>query len=97
MPTYVTLAHWTERGITNYKDFTTRAEDVSKLVESLGGRLRELLCTLGEYDVVAIIDFPDDETATTAALRVGAAGNVRTNTLRAFTIEEMGAIVSKAG
>jgi uncharacterized protein with GYD domain len=56
MPTYVSLGHWTEQGIKNYKDVTRRAEDLSKLVESLGGRLREILVTVGEYDVVAITD-----------------------------------------
>ena len=60
-PTYVSLIHWTEQGIKNYKDTTSRAEDFTKLAESLGGRVRELLWTVGEYDVV--VDFPDDERA----------------------------------
>jgi len=97
MPTYVSLVHWTEQGIKNYKDSMRRAEDFSKLVESLGGRLREALYTVGEYDIVVITEFPDDETATAALLQVGALGNVRTNTMRAFTANEMGGIVSKTG
>jgi uncharacterized protein with GYD domain len=52
MSTYVSLVHWTEQGIKNYKDATRRAEDFSKLVESLGGRLREALYTVGEYDIL---------------------------------------------
>jgi uncharacterized protein with GYD domain len=97
MPTYVSLIHWTEQGIKNYKDTTSRAEDFSKLVESAGGRVRELLWTVGEYDLVSIADFPDDETGTAALLQVSSFGNVRTSTMRAFNAEEMGNIIRRAG
>jgi uncharacterized protein with GYD domain len=96
MPTYVSLIHWTEQGIKNFRETTSRAQDFSKLVESFGGRVRELLWTVGEYDLVAIADFPDEETGTAALLRVGSLGNVRTNTMRAFNAEQMGAILGKA-
>ena len=97
MPTYVSLIHWTEQGIKNYKDSTSRAEDFSKLVESSGGRVRELLWTVGEYDIIAVADFPDDETGTAALLQVGSLGNIRSNTMRAFNADEMGAIIRKTG
>ena len=97
MPTYVSLIHWTEQGIKNYKDTTGRAEDFSKLVESAGGRVRELLWTVGEYDIVAVAEFPDDEPGTAALLQVGSLGNVRTNTMRAFNAEEMGGIIRRTG
>jgi uncharacterized protein with GYD domain len=97
MPTYVSLIHWTEQGIKDYKDTQNRAEDFSKLVEGAGGRVRELLWTVGEYDIVSVADFPDDETATACLLRVGSLGNVRTNTMRAFNAEEMSAIIRRAG
>jgi uncharacterized protein with GYD domain len=97
MPTYVSLIHWTEQGIKNYKDTTSRAADFSKLVESLGGRVRDLLWTVGEYDIVAVSEFPDDETGTAALLQVGSLGNVRTNTMRAFNADEMGNIIRRAG
>ncbi|HEY7281592.1 MAG TPA: GYD domain-containing protein, partial [Actinomycetota bacterium] len=61
----------------------------------LGGRLVDLYWTLGQYDVVAIMEFPDDETATAAAVALGGQGNIRTQTLRAFGREEMTAILSK--
>jgi uncharacterized protein with GYD domain len=95
MPTFVSLIHWTEQGIKNYKDTTSRAADFAKLVESSGGRVRELLWTVGEYDIVAIVEFPDDETGTAALLQVGSYGNIRSNTMRAFTADEMGSIISK--
>jgi uncharacterized protein with GYD domain len=97
MPTYVSLIHWTEQGIKNYKDTTKRLEDFAKLAESKGGRVREALYTVGEYDIVTVTEFPDDETATAALLQVGSLGSVRTNTMRAFTADEMGGIIGRTG
>jgi uncharacterized protein with GYD domain len=97
MQTYVSLIHWTDQGIKNYKDSTSRAADFTKLVESSGGRVRELLWTVGEYDLVSVVDLPDDETATAALLQVGSLGNVRSNTMRAFGADEMTDIIGKTG
>lgn len=97
MPTYVSLIHWTDQGIKNYKDTTSRAEDFIKLVESNGGQVRETLWTVGEYDLVAVADFPDDETGTATLLQVGSLGNIRSNTMRAFNAEEMTAIIRRTG
>ena len=97
MPTYVSLIHWTDQGIKNYKDTTSRAQDFSKLIESLGGNVRELLWTVGEYDIVAVTELPDDEAGTAALLRLGSLGNVRTSTMRAFTADEMGNIIRRTG
>ena len=97
MTTYVSLINWTEQGIKNFRDTTQRAQDFTKLVESSGGTVRELLWTVGEYDIVCIADFPDDEIAVAALLQVGAAGSVRSNTLRAFNADEMAGIIRRAG
>jgi uncharacterized protein with GYD domain len=97
MPTYVSLIHWTEQGIKNYKDTASRAEDFSKLVESAGGRVREMLWTVGKYDIVVVAEYPDDETGTAALLQVGSLGNVRTNTMRAFSADEMRTIIGRTG
>lgn len=97
MPTYVSLLHWTDQGIKNYKISPGRAAEVTKQVESSGGRVRELLWTVGEYDLVAVMEFPDDETATAVFLQVGSVGNVRSNTMRAFNADEMTAIIGKTG
>jgi uncharacterized protein with GYD domain len=95
MPTYVSLIHWTEQGIKNYKDTTSRPDDFTKLAERLGGRVHELLWTVGVYDVV--VDFPDDETGTAALLMSGSLGNIRTHTMRAFNSDEMGNIIRRTG
>ena len=57
MPTYVSLIHWTDQGIKNYKDSPDRAADFTKLAESSGGQVRELLWTVGEYNLVTVVDF----------------------------------------
>jgi uncharacterized protein with GYD domain len=57
--------------------------------------MTQIYWTLGHYDLVAIIEAPDDKSATAFALAIGAAGNVRTETLRAFTKEEMNGILGK--
>jgi len=95
--TYVSLVNWTDQGIKNFRDTTQRAADFTKLAESSGGTVRELLWTVGEYDMVCVVDFPDDETAVAALLQVGSAGNIRSRTMRAFNSEEMAGIIRRAG
>jgi uncharacterized protein with GYD domain len=97
MATYVSLINWTDQGIKNFRDTTQRAEDFTKLVERSGGRVRELLWTVGQYDIVSIVEFPDDEAGVAALLRVGSAGNIRSNTLRAFNAGEMSGIIGRTG
>jgi uncharacterized protein with GYD domain len=62
-----------------------------------GGQVRQLVWTLGEYDIVAVTDFPDDETATAVALQTGALGNIRTTTMKAFDAEQMSGIMLRTG
>jgi uncharacterized protein with GYD domain len=97
MPTYVSLVNWTDQGIKNFRDTLRRAEDYRGLVENSGGQVRQLLWTLGEYDLVAVADFPDDETATAVVLQTAAGGNVRTTTMKAFDAEQMSAIIQRTG
>ena len=94
MPTYVTLAHWSDQGIRNIKQLTQRADAVRDLASRLGGQVKDVYVVMGRYDVVAISEAPDDETATKIALAVGAQGNTRTETLRAYTMEEIGSIIA---
>jgi uncharacterized protein with GYD domain len=97
MATYVALLNWTDQGIKGFRDSPKRSNDFSSLVESLGGTVRELLWTVGQYDLICVVDFDDEEAAVAAVLRVNSAGNIRSCTLRAFTAEEMSHIVRKAG
>lgn len=96
MPTYIVLMNWTDKGIGDFKNAVGRATAAGQAAERAGGKIRDTFWTVGPYDVVGIADFPDDETATAFLLQVGALGNVRTTTLRAFNSDEISAIISKA-
>lgn len=96
MSTYVTLLNWTDQGIQNYKDTAKRAEAFAAAAQKLGAKLLSLYWTVGSYDLVAVVEAPDDETVTAVLLQLGGVGNVRTTTLRAFGREEMDRIIAKA-
>jgi uncharacterized protein with GYD domain len=95
MKTYVSLVSWTDQGIKEFRDTIERAGEFSKLVQNSGGRVREMMWTVGEYDMVCVADFPDEETGVAALLKAGSLGNIRSNTLPAFSAEEMSAILAK--
>ena len=97
MAQYVVLVKWTEQGALQVKDTVQRAQQVRQLIEQLGGQLQTLLWTMGRYDLVAIVEAPDDETASAITLRAASMGTTRNETLRAFTAEEMTAILGKLG
>ena len=84
MPTYISLINYTEQGLRNIKKSSSRVDAARKAAADLGGNLETLYLTLGAYDLIAVSDFPDDATAATFALRVGALGNVRIVTVKAF-------------
>jgi uncharacterized protein with GYD domain len=95
MATYIALSNFTDQGIRNVKDTTKRADAVKDAAKKFGANMTQIYWTLGHYDLVAIIEAPDDKSATAFALAIGAAGNIRTETLRAFTKEEMNGILGK--
>jgi uncharacterized protein with GYD domain len=97
MPTYVSLINWTEKGVAEFKDTVDRAESGKTLAEKFGATLKEIYWTTGPYDLVAISEAPDDESATAFALALASQGNVRTTTLRAFSGDEMRGVIAKAG
>ena len=95
MATYIVLNSFTDQGIRSVKDSTKRADAVRDLAKKFGVTAKEFFWTLGSYDVVAIYDAPDDASMTAFGLAIGAAGNVRTQTLRAFSREEMNGVLAK--
>jgi len=95
MPTYISLVSWTEQGMRELKESPARADATAKLAESVGGKLVQLYWTVGPYDIVAIFEAPDDETAAAMQLTVGQRGAGRTTTLRAFGREEFERIIAK--
>ncbi len=95
MATYIVLTSFTDQGIRSAKDSTKRADAVRDLAKKFGVTAKEFFWTLGSYDVVAIFDAPDDASMTALGLAIGAAGNVRTQTMRAFSRDEMNGVLAK--
>lgn len=95
MPTFVILTNFTEQGIRAVKETTKRAEKFRELAKQHGATVKELYWTLGKYDVVSIIEAPDTASMTALGLALGMAGNVRTQTLPAFSADEMAKVLAK--
>lgn len=95
MATYILLANFTQQGITNVVDTVERANIVKAMAARLGTMMKEIFWTLGRYDVVAVFDAPDDRTMTALSLSIAKLGNTRTQTLRAFSHDEMKDILAK--
>ena len=95
MATYVLLVSFTDQGIRNVKDTTKRAEAFREMAKKAGATVKDLYWTLGQYDVVTILEAPDAAAVTALGLSVGALGNVRTQTLAAFSAAEMSTILKK--
>ena len=96
METYVTLVNFTEQGIKNIKEAPARIDALGPTLEAAGGKLLGWYLTQGRYDVVTITQFPPDaKTGMSLLLATGAQGNVRTETMRAFTEAEFKDMVAK--
>ncbi len=93
MATYILLSRFTEQGLQTIKDGPARLEAAKKTLRRLGAELKDFYLTVGQYDAVAVVEAPDDETVARASLAIGSLGNVRLETLRAFTEEEYRKIV----
>jgi uncharacterized protein with GYD domain len=95
MPTYVTLIKYTDQWIKNIKDIEKAQERGIRNAEKMGAKLIGMYFLMGEYDLVAISESANDETAVAGSLAASLDGNIRTTTLRAFTKEEFGEILKK--
>ncbi|MGC1776103.1 MAG: GYD domain-containing protein [Pseudolabrys sp.] len=94
MPTYISLVQFTDQGIRAAKDTTHRLADWAAKVKSRGVTVKQMYWTLGQYDQVCVFEAPDDETAAAVLLAADMLGNIRTQTLRAFTVPEMEKILA---
>jgi uncharacterized protein with GYD domain len=95
MAAYSRLATYTEQGMKGIKDTVKRTETVREMAKKAGLTMKESYWTLGQYDVVAVFEAPSDEAMTAFSLSVAKLGNVKTQTLRAFSSKEMTGIVGK--
>jgi len=88
MPAYISLCQWTQKGIESVKESPARLEIAKKAFIAAGGKLTGFYMTLGRYDFVTLSEFPDDASAAKAVLTLAQSGNIRTETLKAFTEAE---------
>lgn len=95
MAIFISLVNFTPQGIRDFKDSPDRAAKFSSMAEKAGAKVKEVYWTIGSYDVVVVMEAPDDETAAAVMLGLGSLGNVRTQTLRAFDSSEIREIILK--
>ena len=95
MATYVVLANFTDQGVKTAKDSPKRAEAFKQMAKTFGVTVKDIFWTQGRYDIVAITEAPDELTATALNLSLSALGNIRTESLCAFSADEMTTIVGK--
>lgn len=95
METYVVLMKLTDQGIKDIKNAPERIGANAKAMEAVGGKVTAFYLTTGEYDYVAIAEMPSDEVGMTFLLGLGAAGNVKTTSMKAYTREQFAEFVKK--
>src|SRR5438093_10870530 len=96
MATYISLVQFTDKGIHAAKETTQRLAEWAAKVQSKGVTIKHMYWTLGHYDQVCVFEAPDDETAASVLLSADMLGNIRTQTMRAFTGSEMKTILDQA-
>jgi len=95
MATYVTLINLTDQGIRNIKDTANRASAYKDLAAKLGCTVKDIWWTQGQYDIVSVVDAPDEASMTALAMSVGRLGYIRTQTMRAYSAAELAPIMDK--
>lgn len=84
MTTYIMLVNWTDAGMRNIKESPRRLDAAKKALQEMGGAFKSVFLTMGDYDMVAVYEAPDDSVAARFSFQLGRLGNVRTRTLKAF-------------
>jgi uncharacterized protein with GYD domain len=95
MATYITLGKYTAQGIKNAKDSPGRLDAAREQLGGMGVEIKEFFLTMGEYDIVAVIEAPDHSTAAKALIALGSQGNVSTTTMAALTEAEFRTVMSE--
>jgi uncharacterized protein with GYD domain len=95
MAYYVLLINWTDQGVRDVKTLAERISSTEQVFQTRhGAKLVQVFMTMGRYDTVSIWEAPNDESMTRAVLALGAQGNVRTETLRAYGRDELSALLA---
>jgi uncharacterized protein with GYD domain len=93
MPTYISLLSWTQQGVAKVKDSPSRLDAGREAFKKLGVEIKDTYLTMGRYDLVCVIEGPNDEAVARALLTLGSQGNVQTETLKAWKEDEYRKIV----
>jgi uncharacterized protein with GYD domain len=93
MATYISLIKLTQQGGQTIKDSPARVEQMRQLMQKHGVELKSWHLTMGRYDIICTVEAPDDETAARFALTLGLQGNAKTETLRAFSLDDFKKLV----
>jgi len=94
MPTYIMLNRYTSQGIANVKQSPDRIDALKQVFKANGAEIKQVFLVMGVCDTVLVVEAPDEQTCARLSLTIGAAGNVRVETLRAFTEDEFRRIVA---
>ena len=97
MPTYIMLANWTDQGARQVRDSPRRVDTARRSLAEMGGDLKTVYMTMGEYDLVAVYEAPDDAVSARFTLMLGMLGAVRTRTLKAFPEAAYRQIIASLG
>jgi len=95
MQTYLVMGQFTDQGIKNVRETTVRADRFRQIAKECGVKVREIMWLMGDYDVINIVEAADEESLAALLLKVGAWGNVKTTTYRAFSKSDMEAVIAK--
>jgi uncharacterized protein with GYD domain len=94
MATFITLANFTAQGIAAIKDGPARLDAAREQLAAIGVTIKDFYLTMGEYDLVTVIDAPDNITAAKALLAIGVQGNISTTSMAALTENEYRALIA---
>ncbi len=97
MATYIMLVNWTDQGVRTIRNSAKRWDAAKKMLQDMGGKVRDFYMTMGEYDLILLYEAPDDAIAARFTLMLGQLGNVRTKTLKTFPEQAYREIVSSLG
>ena len=95
MSTYILLLRWTEQGVSKIKESPARLDAFKQALQQAGGALKDFYMVTGRYDMIAVVEVPNEETIAKLALATGSKGSTRTETLRAFTEDEYRRIIGE--
>ena len=94
MPTYIALLNWTQQGASKISASPKRLDAGRKAFKKVGAEIKDVYLTMGRYDLVCVIEAPDDESYAKALLGLASQGNVSTETLKAFSEDEYRKIIA---